>query len=160
MNTTSPTGRFAKFVCQFQFAVEKPRQDVGNGSKPEVMSNVRWHGDVGYVELGSASGALARIELSDRHTVGTFTGFRVDIISRTQGKLDTLFFDFNEHMDPGQRDDNRLDHKGFHGWSSGREAKSIAWYIATPTLKNIKAFTAAVNEYLAMWQGSHLFGTR
>ncbi len=160
MNTTSPTSRYAKFLSQFPFAVEKPQQDLGNGSKPERLNHVRWTGNVGYVELGSACGCLARVELVRGDT--TFGAFRVDIISRVNGKLDSLTFEFNDILDPKDRDDSRPDQKGFHAWSSssGPDSKALDWYIAKPSPKNIKHFVATVNEYLTMWQGSHLFGTR
>lgn len=164
MNTTSPTSRYAKFLSQFPFGVEKPQQDVGGGTRPERVSNVRWTGNVGYVELGSVCGCLARIELVRADT--TFGRFRVDIISRVNGKLDSLTFEFNDILDPKDRVDNRPEMNGFHAWSSSvpgsgsTGTKDLDWYIAKPSPKSIKHFVATVNEYLAMWQGSHLFGTR
>lgn len=160
MNTTSPTSRYAKFLSQFAFAVEGPRQDRLNAYHENPMYEVKWTGNVGYVELGSVAGALARIELSDWGCQGTYTGFRVDIISRVNGKLDSLQFEFNDILDPKDRTDGReKDHSSFHGWSSSGK-KDIDWYIAKPSEKNIKHFVAAVNEYLKMWQGSDLFGKR
>jgi hypothetical protein len=157
MNTTSPNSRYAKFLSQFPFAVEKPRQDVGNGSKPELMNHVRWTGKVGYLELGTISGAIARIELSDWGSQGTYMGFRVDVISRVNGKLDSMQFEFNDILDPKDRTDGReKDHASFHGWSSGSGKSEIDWYIAKPSPKNVKHFVAAVNEYLTMWRGSDL----
>ena len=157
MNTTSPTSRYAKFLSQFSFGVEKPQQDVGNGTRPERVNNVRWTGNVGYVELGSVSGCVARIELVRNDT--TCSSFRVDIISRVNGKLDSLTFEFNDILDPKDRVDNRPEQNGFHAWSSSAGSagvKEYDWYIAKPSPKNLKHYVATVNEYLAMWRGSDL----
>jgi len=154
MNTTTPSSRFAKFLSQFTFMVENVDTSKGDG-----MNRVRWTGKVGYVELGSISCCVARIELSEQGYQGNYSAFEVEIIHRVNGKLDSLTVAFHDALDPADRSDNRgKDHKGFWGWAAN--GGEIGWYIATPTANNVKNVDKAVNEYLKMWQGSDLFGRR
>lgn len=142
MNTTSPSSRFAKFVNQFAFGVDRKGDNRAEG--------VRWTGKVGYVDLGPNALLVARIELDEQGYQGRYSAFRVDIIHRVNGKLDSLVFAFSDLLDPKKRSDERRDHEGFYGWASN--GGEIWWYIATPTASNIKNVVAAVNEYLGMWQ--------
>lgn len=148
MNTTSPKCRYAKFLSQFDFAVENH-----DSSKNDGMVHVRWHGNVGYVDLGYNALIVARIELSDRGYQGTFDKFDVQVIHRVNGKLDAITFSFGDYLTKEDRADDRVKDQpdqAFYAWSGSSNKSSIDWYIARP--KSVAAVTQAVNEYLRMWQ--------
>lgn len=138
--------RYAKFLSQFEFHVKTPRNDY-----PRADQNVLWHGNVGYVDLGSKSLIIARIELSDRGYQNHFDKFEVQVIHRVNGKLDSCTFEFGDYLKKEDRCDGRLKDQpdiSFHA-SGGKE---LEWYIAVP--KSVAAITYAVNEYLRMWQST------
>lgn len=152
MNTTTPKCRYAKFLSQFEFGAE----DVDRASGNDFV-RARWHGNVGYVDLGSKAGIIARIELSDRGYQGKFDKFDVQVIHRVNGKLDAITFHFQDYFKKEDRADDRVKDQpdqAFYAWSGSSNKSSIDWYIARP--KSVHAIVRAINEYLSMWQTTNL----
>lgn len=90
---------------------------------------------------------VARIELDTCGTRDHYEGFRVIIINKREGEIDSKFFHFNDYLDGAERADNRPECAsdfvviGHTGW---------AWYIAVP--KDTKSLVRAIEQYIGVFQ--------
>lgn len=113
----------------------------------EWRREITWTGLTGLTKLDDER--LAKIELATRSRGGEYPGFLVTILNKTEGKVDSTYFRFDDHLDGTleSRTDGRKDYpmgknKTYHvasscGWD---------WYIATP--KSTRLFCEAIEGYI------------
>mgnify|MGYP001604644176 FL=1 len=101
-------------------------------------------GSVGYIALGPS--LRARVELAnDSNCGGLYNGFRVEVIHRQNGRIDSVFIPWADALG-AKRKDTRPD------WVGPFEVKanvSSDWYIAVPA--DEKPLAAALDRYLKIW---------
>lgn len=112
-----------------------------------------WNGKTGFFRY--ADGAIAKLELAEGHISGVHVGFRITILNKREGKVDTTLFKFDDHFDPSleARSDGRRDYPDPQNSScftvSGSTRFGWDWYIAKP--KSTVAFRDAVESYIKMF---------
>ncbi len=87
---------------------------------------------------------IAVLTLEIQGTIGSYSGFQVEIVSKTRGKLFQKYFNFNDYLPPNQRSDHRTDYKG--GFVVHTDSCGWQWYIAIPV--STQPFTEAVERWL------------
>lgn len=113
---------------------------------------IDWFDLVGIHKLGKDR--RVKIELATHGTSDHYPGFRVTILNKHEGKVDSKYFQFDDYLDrsPTARTDGRDDYPtggkgrcyeviGYCGWH---------WYIATP--KSAVPFCSAVKAYIGLFR--------
>ena len=103
---------------------------------------ITWFDRQGLYRLDDDRAAVLTLEIQS--TIGSYSGFQVEIVSKIRGRLFQKYFDFNDYLHSGQRSDNRSDYEG--GFVVHAESCDWNWYIAIPT--STKPFTQAVERWV------------
>lgn len=113
-----------------------------------VTTGIEWHGRKGVLCRDAVNVTLALVTSG---TSGTYTGFLVRIVHKERGELDSCYFDFDVHLDPEKRSDDRYDypHHGRDRCYCVIEHTGADWYVAVPT--TVEPLCRAIAEYVAQW---------
>lgn len=107
-----------------------------------------WYDLAGFHQM--KNGNIAKIELHEYGTMGTYPGFRVQIISKKSGIVDSKFFEFDDYLD---RKENRVDDQDDYPNSPRNGCFMVIshcgwkWYIAEP--KTTRPFCEAIESYIS-----------
>jgi len=94
------------------------------------------------------------IELISNGVHKTYKGYLVSIIHKTNGKIDSEYFDFDAYMSQDNRIDDRSDYKGgfsIHESSCVHEGFP-RWYIAKPHNQDITYMGNMIFHYIFRWR--------
>lgn len=94
--------------------------------------HVKHYGKFCVYEIGTHT--HAKVEIVTNGTQDHYDGFQVTIINKTSGKVDSVYFPFNEHM--STRSDVRC------------LGKDPTWYLSTPDKKSLDTFTRMVENFI------------
>ncbi len=109
------------------------------------LPGVIWQDFIGYRELGGDR--LLKVEISERGRSDHFEGLALSIVSRTAGRIDGRWLDFDALG--LERADNQITaypDRPFVLWLHGR---SFDWHIARPA--SLVPIREAVEDYVALW---------
>jgi hypothetical protein len=152
---SSPSG------CSFNKAREEQMTSTDKGSPAGFCASLEWDEPrritwldmTGYIELDDDRRArlqLAELRAHDASypTSGYLTGFEVEIVSKTRGRLDGKTFLFDDYLD--ERADNRADVRPQGGTFKVISRVGWSWYLAVPA--TTRPFTSAVERYLELFR--------
>ncbi|MBU8908159.1 hypothetical protein [Desertibacillus haloalkaliphilus] len=115
----------------------------------EGSQEIHWFNKKGVWSLNEYVNAEIYVITNGVH--GTYRGFSVSIIHKTNGCITSHVFLFDEYMK--KRDDERNDYNG--GFSIVEDCcrqGTADWYIARPSVREVEAMAHQINVYLNFWR--------
>lgn len=98
-------------------------------------------------------GRRVRIDLVTRTTHQQYEGFRVTILNKHEGAIDSKTFWFADHLDTRKRADDRANPKGKHYFRIDRFEVKVScgfeWYIGVPA--DTKPLVAAIETFVKFY---------
>ncbi|MCK5158845.1 MAG: hypothetical protein KAR08_06795 [Candidatus Heimdallarchaeota archaeon] len=125
-----------------------------NGDDGDGPIHIIWTDKLGVYKTKTK---VVEFKLETRGTMDKYEGYKVRIIHKTNGKLSSHFFKFDDYLD--ERKDKRQ-HDYPHGDRSGgfyvhhnsqakfRKELEVWWYIAVPTFDAIAGMQSAITSWL------------
>lgn len=111
--------------------------------------DISWFDRKGVIPLDNKRNA--EIILKDKHIVGFYDCYIIQVIHKLNGLITSHEFYINEYLDISDRIDNRSDWDvGFEVWYNTQ--KGVEWYISIPSEQNIKKLTEAIFDFIALYR--------
>jgi hypothetical protein len=111
------------------------------------LGGVKFVGRVCYGDLGGQN--RAKLEFITTNNAGKYSTLAVDILNRTDGKVDSLWFHFEDVW--GKRAVSNPNYREGvipHIWKSGLKSE---WPIYKPTPRDFEILAESVNDYLSVF---------
>ncbi|WP_209124496.1 hypothetical protein [Alkalihalobacillus sp. BA299] len=117
-----------------------------------LNENISWYNRKGVYKLDDEINVT--IELVTNGVHKTYKGYLVSIIHKTNGKIDSEYFDFDAYMSIENRIDDRSDYPG--GFSIVQHVCAREgipkWYIAKPHNEDINYMGNMIFHYIERWR--------
>lgn len=99
--------------------------------------HIQWFDTLGIHKL--SDGRLVRIQLATAGTHDKYEGFRVKVLDKREGEIDTHYFAFADYL--SEPTDDRI--QRFHVYAG----TGFRWYVEAPP--STRPLTQAIEEYVA-----------
>jgi len=107
---------------------------------------IKWIDRNGYIKL--SNGLIIKVMLTSRGNKGIYTGYKVSVISKTNGIVDGKFFNFKEFIVTLNKEDK--DKLIYLNTDEGVGTKDI--FNVPTTSESVKYYTNTVYEYINLFE--------
>jgi len=109
---------------------------------------IHWYDRMGLYQITPMK--VAKIELTSSWSQDNYDSYKVTIIGKDMGIIDSHIFYMRDFLHKKQRADSSKNYDGaFH---INNESGDYSWYIAIPTEENIAVLESNIMSYINMFQ--------